>query len=249
MLEMMLAGKLTPPVTPGQVEYKVAGVYSWIVPENVSQISAVAIGTGSQTVVISGAAHYGQVGALRWLNNIPVTPGETLTITVTAPSAVLTGQSVNASPTQYPGGNTSIKRGSAVLLQAAGGQTSTGGKTAQAAACVNGSGGLGGFYAGGSSSGWPGGGTGGYYADGGGTTSSDSSAGIAGTITSAGVGSNGTGASLYGSNVTGTKYGYGGGASQAQTTPYYCTYNAPGIGAVRIIWGTNRSYPTAAANV
>jgi len=87
--------------------------YSYTVPENVTYISAVAIGGGGRggdtdRFGFQRAAGAGGGGAVAWSNKIPVTPGEILTITVGNRSLSLPA-------------NSSIKRGDTVLLLAAGG--------------------------------------------------------------------------------------------------------------------------------
>ena len=110
--------------------------YSYVVPAGVNYISAVAIGgggTGGNTNRLGNqqAAGAGGGGALAYSNKIPVTPGETLTVTVgnrgTTPA------------------NSSISRGSTVLLLAVGGSNgnpntgnaaSGGGLGGQASNCI-----------------------------------------------------------------------------------------------------------------
>ena len=181
-------------------------VYSFIVPVGVTTISAVAIaGGGGGGEAASGTDGVGGGGGLSYDTSLAVTPGETLTITVghsgnggmapsDPPNSIGTGDTAN---------NTTIKRGSTVLLQANGGTGGSGG--------TNGTGG-----SGGTTLSYDGGGNGGVRG--------------AGQYTGNG-GSSGS-ASLLGTSSTDYLYGEGGaGYSHGQK------------GAVRIIWGTGRSYP------
>ena len=106
-------------------------VYSFIIPTGVTSISAVAIaggGGGGETSSGAGSGGAGGGGGLSYDTSLAVTPGETLTITV--------GHSGNGgqAPSDPPGAigtgeaatNTTIKRGSTVLLQANGGTAGSG---------------------------------------------------------------------------------------------------------------------------
>lgn len=77
------------PLQPGQVEWTVAGFHDFIVPQvgdgvynfDLHFISAVMIGAGG-VGTSSSPFPGGGGGGLHWLNDIPVTPGETLTVEV-----------------------------------------------------------------------------------------------------------------------------------------------------------------------
>lgn len=255
MLEMLLGGAPVVEALPGQKLFQVATT-SWIVPDGVKSICAVCIGAGSRAALVSSTAYGGMGGALRYLNAIPVTPGETLTIQV-GQSTTNIGYTTG-SVGFVNGGDTTILRGSTVLLRAAGGRQT---QEAQAAACINGQGGLGGIIiTGTNTSGLPGSGTGGYVGDGGGSTANntptDTSAGKSGGVSSNTVngqtitsGANGNGARAYGIGVVvGSLFG-GGGGSARRSSDNAKAYSNSGAGACRIIWGTDRSYPNAAADV
>ena len=62
-----------------QEEFTVPGTYFFYVPAGVTSISAVAIGAGG---VASSSYTGGGGGALSYVNNVAVTPGEMLTVTV-----------------------------------------------------------------------------------------------------------------------------------------------------------------------
>ena len=70
-----------------QREFVTPGTYSFIVPPNVTSLSMVAVGGGG-----GGAGNVNDGGggggcALFWRNNVPVTPGEFLTVVVGAGGA------------------------------------------------------------------------------------------------------------------------------------------------------------------
>lgn len=240
----------------GQVAYTTAGSFSWVVPAEVTSISSVAIGCGGGNSNQSGGG-----GALSYKNDISVTPGETLTVTIGTPAT-------SGTPTA-----TSLKRGATLLLNApSGSDTSSPGAadtTNGATSFAGGSGGLGGG----------GGGAGGYSGAGGvggngvGNASNNGTAGTGGAAGGGGVngttgsgGGGGTGLLGQGSNgAGGTTAGTGGGAGSGGTSGgdtsagvpgagglygggigYYLTggANTGAVGALRIIWGSGRSFPS-----
>lgn len=218
----------------GQLQWTTVGIYSFVVPGGVTSISAVTIGSGGSGGGRSGSAATaggGGGGGLSYSNGISVTPGETLTVTVSGG-----GNYVNNSNSDgNPGGACSIKRGADVLLSAAGGAKGTydgasaayGGSAGAGVGSIRYSGGRGGT----SDSSY-------VYSHGGGS----------GRYTSEGAwGSGGNSipansASLFGEN-TGTTLGHGGaGVSSGQS-------GAGFAGGVRIMWGVGRAYPSPAADV
>lgn len=62
-----------------QALFNTPGTYSWVVPPGITSVSLVAVQGGQ-----GGASAGGAGGALAYINNIPVTPGETLTVIVGA---------------------------------------------------------------------------------------------------------------------------------------------------------------------
>ena len=97
---------------------------SFVVPSGVTRISAVVIGGGGQGAAsinsgnsTSGA---GGGGGLSWKNNIPVTPGETLTVVVGA------GGSIGSNYIGEDGAASYIARGGTTLLLANGGKGGVG---------------------------------------------------------------------------------------------------------------------------
>ncbi len=100
-----------------QQEFSDPGTYSFVVPAGVEKISAVAVGAGGGgSNSLNGGGGGG--GALQYRNNISVTPGETLTVSVGRGGAAGTiGQTGTAS---------SLYRGGTALVYAAGGSGAVG---------------------------------------------------------------------------------------------------------------------------
>lgn len=84
---------------PSSVIFTTEGTHSWVVPDGLTSISAVAIGAGGSG---ASAGNYrtatgGSGGGLAWMNNISVTPGDTLYIKVAGDTdGQWGGQSQNA---------------------------------------------------------------------------------------------------------------------------------------------------------
>lgn len=178
---------------------------NFIVPSGVTSISAVAVGGGSGSWGVASAqgSGGGGGGALAYAINIPVTPGETLTITS---GAAGTGGGSTPS-TGTAGGDSFIRRGGTDLLRAKGGGVSvlrtlggTGGSAASSVGQFAFNGGNGGDA--GSGTGGGGGGAAGYAGDGG-SGGASATAGNAGTGGGAGGGGGG--------NASGQRYGGPGG--------------------------------------
>jgi hypothetical protein len=267
----------------GQTAYTTAGTFTFTVPPTITSISAVCVGgggggaggeTGRDEGVTGGAG-----GALCY-GTIPVTPGESLTITVGSG-----GNGGSSGNDGTAGGLSRIARGATNLITANGGsggqERSTGtvsGGTRSVDASVTNSGGGNGGNSGGNSTdtGSGGGGAGGYSGNGGnGGTTGNGSAGSGGGgggggATSSGQGYGGGGVGILGAGSNGTAgvlnssgggrgsyisgsfptsgtrpaggaYGGGGGACDDDTNG---AGGAGGVGAVRIIWGAGRSYPS-----
>jgi hypothetical protein len=98
----------------GQELDTTAGTLDWIVPANVSTISAVAVGAGGGGLLQSTGGGGGGGGDLRYSTQINVTPGETLRL--------LVGEAGTTGAVPTSGGFSSISRANGqVLLLAAGG--------------------------------------------------------------------------------------------------------------------------------
>lgn len=279
----------TPP--PGQVLFTSSSV--WLVPANVTSICGLCIGGGGNgcagNAILTAGTGYGGGGlgggggALAYVNNIPVTPGEYLTITVggvAGSSYILRGGSVlvgagggySATPATYPS-SPSPGAGGSVLVGTggAGGSGITAGGYATGAGGAGGYSGAGGSGAsGGSGGGGGGGGTGGtlaggtdpfilaYYGGGGGGgvgVLGEGASGASGYSNPSGFGEPGFGGSGGATGSTGTGGLYGGGGGGGMTIFYLyqnpansSVVNFPGYGgvsgAVRIIWGAGRAFPS-----
>ena len=272
-----------------------SSVFSWVVPSNVTTICAVVVGGGGCGALLSTstypnkAAPGGAGGGLSYRNNIPVTPGETLTISP--------GIGGYYSYTTRDGDPSYIMRGGSLLVKAEGGDSAINSSPNTIL-----SGGLGGTAwplgadGGGSGGDWitipgqntralgGGGGAGGYSGDGGNGGVDATSAGApdpsrsnsgagGGGYASQSLGAGGGGVGLQGKGSDGvagsvSSPGGGGGSgggngktSQLSNTMYEPTGGlyggggfgrlqgtgnpgAGGKGAVRIIWGPNRAFPS-----
>jgi hypothetical protein len=242
--------------------YTVPGTYSWIAPASVTSVCVVCVGGGGGSNpdnVPSGAYGSGGGGGLGWKNNISVTPGQLYTVVVGA-----------GGTKAYNGTNTSGNASyfiNSTTVAGNGGQRADGGSGGAGGTFVGDGGGSGGAGGNGNlSAGGAGGGAGGYsgnggagaaYGGAGGNGSGGAAGGGGGNGTGNGFGGGGVG--LYGqgtSGLGGSAGGGGGGGSGGTTTSTATTvgqyggggaYSLSGDGAVRIIWGTGKSFPSNAA--
>lgn len=242
-----VSGEIAPP---GQQVFTSSGTFD--VPAGVTSISAVAVGDGGN---VSSTRVGGRGGDLRWASSIEVTPNESLTVTIST-----------------SGGACGIYRSATPLLVARGGNsgtsTSTGGSIGGGnggnggspnSGSGKGGGGAGGYSgAGGAgasitdgSAGSGGGGGGGSV----GNPDASTHGGAGGGVGLLGAGSNGSGGVYTGAagnrggggssgqggsgTTTGGNYGGGGGGRHAASGS-----STGGPGAVRIIWGDGRAYPS-----
>ncbi|MGZ3774894.1 MAG: DUF7483 domain-containing protein [Bdellovibrio sp.] len=166
-----------------EVQFTKPGTYSWVVPSGVTSISVVCVGSGGATTVGSDVSGGG--GALAYVNNVSVTPGETLTLRVS--------QSAPSSPT-----STYLKRSATSLCEAGSGASTASGPGGTVIVGTGGSGGAGGNYCGG-------GGAGGYSGAGGAGGQFNGASG------SAGAGGGGGGGGAYNGGSDGPPGGAGGG--------------------------------------
>jgi len=210
--------------------FTTVGNTNWTVPAGVTSISAVVIGGGGGGIASTSGGCGGGGGDLRTYNNLAVTPGETLTITVG--SQGLAGGGPTA------GGISRIRRGGTDLLVAAGGgagtisgsgakngtSTTIGGSVAggdggtspnTTTSATSGGGGAGG-YTGAGGNGGASTGSGASSADGGGGggggggSSDEAGNGGGGNVFGLGpAGSGGAGSSSNGFSATGGSYGDG----------------------------------------
>lgn len=84
MKNILFAAK--PPIKtnapPGQLTWTVPGTYEWTVPEGVYSVCVLVIGPGSRGWTNGSNAFGGRGGGLRWKNNIDVVPGQKLPVIV-----------------------------------------------------------------------------------------------------------------------------------------------------------------------
>ena len=249
----------------GQAEYVTPGTHSWVAPANVTSVCVVCIGAGGGvTQPYSNSFRAGAGGSLGYKNNIPVTPGNTYTVVVGSGG----GTNVNGGASSFSG------TGFTTLSAPGGLAGSTGTTAAATGSDGGGRGGGGGEVdtASGSCSG--GGGAGGYSGNGGqGTTSfAPSQTGNGSTGSGGGGGGGGSsgsfnggcggGTGIYGAGANGAggtvaspqgKGGSGGGDGNANSrggayggggSVFGSVIRPGGHGAVRIIWGGGRAFPS-----
>lgn len=263
------------PSVQGQQEYTTPGSYSWTAPTGVTSVSVVVVGGGGGGMwssYNSGTGQYGGGGgggALRYANNVSVTPGSSYTVVVGAkgdgaPSPTDGGQSYfNSTGTVQasggPKGSTATQTSAATGSNGDGG--GSGGKGAYAAFSGGGYGGGGGAagYSGnggdaqynggpGHQSGAGGGGGGGFGSGGGvGLQGQGSNGGFSWSYGNGGSGGSDGGNYYPPSNPAtsnGGAYG-GGGGCQDNTSGAVNGMADGGSGAVRIIWpGGSRQFPS-----
>ena len=239
----------TPPA--GQAGWEYPGTYTWTPPVGVTEISVVCVGSGGGTKNPPAGGAGG--GDLRWRNSISVSYGTNYVVTVGEAG----GEGGYTSGDGGAGGSsmfgiTGLPNSHLVASGGYGYKTSGYDARPDDSHSIGGNIGGGNGGNGGGGNGWRGGGGAGGYSGNGGNGSTGSwnagsgggGAGGAGSNGGGGVGwfgegSSGTGNGEGGSgggNSTGNKGGhYGGGASEGRDG---------GRGAVRIIWGSNRSFPS-----
>ena len=224
----------------GEATYTSTGASTWVCPAGVTSVCVVVVGGGS-----SGGNNNGSLG---WKNNISVTPSSSYTAQVGAKNGVSwfsTTSTVWANGGGYNAARSYVGDGGGLGGTAvgnwsnggpgAGGYTGNGGNAQNGTSttvCGSGGGGVGLFGTGSNGTGWSngaGGGGGGGGMGGGtrGTGGSSGTNGVTGTSTAPGNGG------FYG----------GGGAGRIPSVGYN---GSAGTGAVRIIWGPSRSFPSNA---
>ena len=251
----------------------IAGTYSWIAPVGVTSVSVVAVGAGGggSSVYETVGLAAGAGGGLGYKNNIAVTPGQSYTVVVGAGG--VNNNSGNGGDSYFISLAT-VKGGGGSALGVAGTYTGDGGgnggsslpagsyRGGGGAAGYAGNGGNGGHGdsafgvvpAGAGAGGGGGGGAGGNQVEVGG--SSGGGVGLYGQgsngaatpgggfyYTEGGKGGSGgeDGGFGYYRSVSGTGGKYGGGGGPGG---WYAAGGIGGGGAVRIIWGSGRSFPS-----
>ena len=263
--EVYVGGALVWSNTPaGQALITTQGQTQWVCPAGVTSISVCAIGAGGRSFWFSGAGTASGGGGLGWKNNILVVPGNSYTVQVGAAG----GNSQELRGSWFIN-KTTVAGLSAYNTNVGGGYVGDGGGNGGNGAgndATNfyrnggGGGGAGGYTGNGGTGGSVGNngaaGSGGGSGGGGGNEPVGNGSGGGGGGTGInGVGSNGAGglANAFGGlpggkgspddSPAGSQF-YGGGARGVYESAVSGTQ-----GAVRIIWGAGRSYPSNAADV
>lgn len=256
----------------GEVAYTTPGTYSWTAPAGVTSVCVVCVGGGGGGGTSGAdASSGGGGGGLGWKNNITVVPGTSYDVVVGSGGAVLAagGQSyfISAATVAGNGGSPGVNGtasggaggtyvGDGGGNGGQGGNSTTSDGTGTTSASEAGAGGGAGGYSGngGRGAGAQGsnrtGGSGSGGAGGGGGSPDSGAAGGGGGVGILGEGANGSG------GTGSTRGGGGSGGTGGSTTPIGGAYGGGGAGAdgttsgagaggaVRIIWGDNRSFPS-----
>lgn len=259
-------------LVPGQVVLSGSGgTQNWVVPPAVTSVSYMLVGRGGRTNSIGNQVTPGRGGgggATVYSNNASVSGGSTLTVNFAFNSArgsdyqgtYFNGafaEGGNRAGSNSTGGNSTYCYGGTANTAGNGGANGTGSGAGAAGYSGNGGNGGGQNSAGSSGSGGAGGGAGGSSpystrtgAGGGGVGLLGAGANGAGGAGSqpggggSGGGSGGAISTFVGGD--GGAYGGGGGGGGAgyDYDPNPGSAGSGGNGAVRIMWGTNRSYPS-----
>ena len=257
----------------GQIEYTTPGTFSWTAPSGVYEVSVVAVGGGGGGAQSTSGGGGGGGGGLGWVRSIPVSPGASYTVVVGAGGARDTNTGTATTQTAGGSSyfiSTKVVAGfgggaaSGLLAGGAGGGFvgdggGNGGAGGSAPTNTGGGGGGAGGYsgnggAGGGASASGGNGSGGA-GGGGGRGNSTTGGGGGGGVGLAGEGASGSGTAaandaLQGGGGSGGAGGvnsrnganYGGGGAGDDNSN---NGNGSGAdGAVRIIWGSGRYYPS-----
>ena len=232
MLEALVGGISTyerVPIPAGQATWESPGTFQWVCPEDVTEVSAFLIGPGQQGSVNGTTADGGYGGGSRWKNKIPTVPGATYTIVVASAGGTAPPQSTANIIAPVP---SAYGKSSAFGIMA--------GNYDQGTTLIRDAD--------------NGGGKGGSYSSASGSAGATAYGGTAGRLTVDGV--NGASGFSGGTNVkTGAatnRSGFsagvsGGGGIAVPKASNGGTLNAVFLGAhgaVRLIWGDGRKYPS-----
>ena len=259
---------------PGQVLFDVPGTYIWTCPPGVTSVCVVCVGGGASGRGVRNETGYsaygGGGGSLAWRNNIQVQPGIDYAVVVGSGGASVSITTSIIAAGGYSGGTSYF--GSADIVSAKGGAPGNIRTRQGFVGQGGGSGGLGGAPENGYATG--GGGAGGYSSNtstsglgapsdstsfngyngggggggpGGGSRPSTGYLvpGDGGGVGVKGMGSIGLGTSILGQaggDGSGGSYGYGGAGIYFSNTTG--ATRRGGHGAVRIIWGEGRAFPS-----
>lgn len=263
-LQAIAAGLFPGYVAPGQQLYSSTGTYTWVAPAGVTSVCVVCVGP---TLDWANNAYLGRGGGgLGWKNNITVVPGNSYTVVVGSSSGSGT-DSYFISTATVKGGAAQDPSTGGTYVGDGGGNGGNGG--AGSYGSVSGGGGGAGGYAGNGGNGASSGsGSAAATNSGGGGGGASQASGVGG------FGGGGGGVSVYGLGTTGDGGIYGtsanyepgggrggsygnngtvsntGGAYAPATTgggaagTAYAISGGPYSGAVRIIWGAGRAFPS-----
>ena len=269
MLALLSSVSAEEVIDPGGARWETAGTYTWTCPTGVTSVCVVCVGAGG-----SGGAYGGSGGSLAYKNNITVVPGQSYTIVVGATNSITgavapynhPAEDSSALGTTATGGQGGYSGTSASQYKSIGTNYDGGGRGGKAssdfygaipeggnayregagggAGGYNGDGGTAGKGPASGTSGSGGGGGGGAVGSSGGTGGGgvglfgQGSNGAAATANQSTTGGGGGSGGATGGNPYGGQFGAGS-AAMGSTTP-----TAAQTGAVRIIWGTGRSFPS-----
>lgn len=248
------SNSITTSAVTGQQAFTTCGDYSWVAPTGVTSVSAVVVGAGGGGVNhgCEGRAGGGG-GALAYLNNYGVTPGNSYTVGVGGFNPGTNGGAstfINSSTLRAGGGrNNCLAPGvggrGGLVIAGTGFGGGNAGCVGGAAPVRSGGGGAGGYAGAGGAGQTSANGCNGTGGSGGGGSVASGVGGSGGGVGILGQGSNGAGgirncatnrSGTAGSGGSGVLYGGGG-------SPTVCIPG--GGGATRIIWpGTTRSFPS-----
>lgn len=250
------SNSFTAQTPPGQQAFTTPGTFSWVAPGGVTSVAIVAVGGGGNAATSGPGPRGGGGGALAYKNAITVSPGTSYTVvvggvggnssfTATYGTTTAGGGGLPTGGTRsgtFDGGGSGGAGGGVISNQAAGGggaggySGNGGGGSANNDGGASGAGGGGGGGSGGAPGGTAGGGGGvGILGEG------ASGAGGAPFIAEGGKGGSGGANGTSGGANGGPGGLYGGGGGSAA---FPATNGAGATGAVRIIWGSNRAFPS-----
>ena len=260
----------------GEAFFDTSGAHTWTAPAGVTSVSVVAIGGGGGGGQGTSGEPGGGGGGLGWKNNISVTAGQTYNLNVGAAGVSSNTTGTNGGDSYFidtttvkgggGGGSTGSSHGTGGTYVGDGG--GNGGDGGPQHGDGGGGGGAGG-YSGNGGAGGPnetngydgsgGGGGGGsssesapYNGGGGVNPYGEGTSGVGGTVNTTSAnefgkggsgGEDGTNDGVYLGH--GGKYGGGGGGSDSS---YSADRSKGAVGCVRILWGTNRSFPSTSVS-
>jgi hypothetical protein len=250
----------------GEVLFALAGTYQWTVPEGVLSVCVLAIGPGGNsgeqndpTSTTQWITQAGAGGALAYANDLPVTPGEVITVVAgdvgqisyfRDTSTVAAGPGASANTTAYQGNNVTVPATLGGTVIAGTGFPGGNGAAGRSSGSVSCTGGTAGGYAGPGANGVGGSNTAGNSGSGGAAASGGTDLNFAygsGGTGPFGLGNSGIGVASTGQGGSGGESGRNTeagrfGAGAGVSTNMVSLRGAPGC--VRIVWGADRAFPS-----